>query len=430
MTTLPAKPPPPPERASDPAAPPPRTRSLKSMRRMATGLLLLMTALFVVTHVWGSEGGAWGYARAFAEAAMVGGLADWFAVTALFRRPLGLPIPHTAVIPRNQDRIADAVGRFIAENFLDPNLVEERTRDKDLAEGVGKWLSEPSQARAVAEGAVSALPGLIDAMDDETVATFLKQQAGEAANSLKAAAIVGSVLDALVQQGRHQAILDAALQEGFRLLYENEHRIRTRVRDNTGWLLRVVKVDRDVANTIIDAIEDLLHEIARDPHHPVRQRITEAVAGFAADLKDDPVMQRRVEGWITDALRHPTVSGAFEAGWREAKEGLLADCRSKDGKLVGWLEGTLKNLGEGLLREAGVRQSLNGRMRTMLVSLADRHGQDISQIVSETIRSWDTRTVVEKLEANVGKDLQFIRVNGTLIGGLVGLALHAGAELL
>jgi uncharacterized membrane-anchored protein YjiN (DUF445 family) len=412
------------------ASPAPELRALKAMRRAATGLLLAMTALFVAAHVWGTEGGWWGYVRAFAEAAMVGGLADWFAVTAIFRRPFGLPIPHTAVIPRNQPRIADAVGRFIADNFLRADLVAERVADKDLSAGLGKWLADPAQSAAVASGIVSAIPGVLDALDDETVAAFLRRQASDAASGARVAPAFGSVLDALAQQGRHQAILDALLKEGFHLLEENQHLIRSKVSDRTGWLWRMVKVDRQASDALIVAIEDLLREVAYDPRHPLRLRITDMVMQFADDLRDDPVLQRRVEGWLKEAAAHPTVAGVVEAGWAEFKTALRRDCTSPDSRLKTWFAGALANAGSGLLQDAVVRDALNGRIRSLLVQLADRHGEDVARLVSDTIRGWDAATVVEKLETNVGRDLQFIRLNGTVIGGLVGLVLHGGAELL
>src|SRR5262245_33694714 len=287
---------------------------LVRMRRLATGLLLLMTAVFIVTHIWAPKDAlwfeVWGYIRAFAEAAMVGGLADWFAVSALFRRPLGLPIPHTAVIPRNQARIADAVGRFLADNFLKADLVAERVKDKDLSEALGKCRAEPAQSGALAFELVSAVPPLLDTLDDDTVSAFLRQQAADAAEGARVAPAFGSVLEALAEQGRHQAILDALLRHGYRLLEENEYMIRARVRERSGWLMRFVSADRKVADTVIDAVADLLHDVAVDRHHPLREKLNDFVEKFASDLRDDPALQQRIAGWLREAAAHPTVAGA------------------------------------------------------------------------------------------------------------------------
>jgi uncharacterized membrane-anchored protein YjiN (DUF445 family) len=372
----------------------------------------------------------WRFVRAFAEAAMVGGLADWFAVTAIFRHPLGLPIPHTAVIPKNQDRIAEAVGRFIADNFLKPELVAERVKDKDLSEALGKWLAEPTQSTALAGGLVSAVPALLDALDDETVAAFLREQAAEAAEGASVAPAFGSVLEALAEQGRHQAILDALLKQGYRLLESNQDMIRDRIRGRSGWLMRFVSADKKVADTVIDAVNDLLYEVASNRGHPVREQLNQMVAEFADDLRSDPELQARVGSWLQDAAKHPSVAGAVEAGWVEFKAALRRDCASPEGRLRAWMQNALTNLGAGLLRETHVREALNVRLRGLLVQLAARHGEDVARLVSETIRKWDSQTIVDKLEINVGRDLQYIRLNGTIIGGLVGLVLHAGAELL
>jgi uncharacterized membrane-anchored protein YjiN (DUF445 family) len=407
---------------------------LTRMRRWATGLLLAMTVLFVVSHIWRPEGDmarvAWGYVRAFAEASMVGGLADWFAVSAIFRRPLGLPIPHTAVIPRNKDRIGEAVGRFIADNFLKPDLVAARVKDVDLSAGIGKWLADPKQSATIAGELVSGIPMLLDTLDDDTVSGFLRSQAAEAAQGTQVAPAFGSVLEALAEQGRHQALLDAALKQGFKVLQEYQGLIRVRVRERSGWLARLAGVDTKASEAIIRALEDVVYDIAGDKHHPVRQRLTEIVEKFARDLRNDPVMQARIGGWIRDAAAHPTVAGVVEAGWTEFKTALRRDCEDPNGRLRDWLSGAMTNMGEGLLRDEEVREALNKRIRALLVDLADRHGQDVAKLVSETIRAWDTQTIVEKLETNVGQDLQFIRLNGTIIGGLVGLALHAGSELM
>jgi uncharacterized membrane-anchored protein YjiN (DUF445 family) len=411
-------------RRADPQA------SLRAMRRVATGLLLAMTIMFVLTHLFTPDRGIWGYVRAFAEAAMVGGLADWFAVTAIFRRPFGLPIPHTAVIPKNQARIADSVGHFIADNFLRPDLVQARVARQDLSAAIGRWLAEPAQSRAVASAIATAIPGVLDALDDQTVAAFLRRQAADAARGTRIAPAFGSVLDVLAQQGRHQAILDALLAEGFRLLEENQHLIRDKISNRAGWLWRFVKVDKKAADTLIGAIEDLINEVSHDPDHPFRRRITAVVMDFADDLRDDPVLQKRVETWIREAVTHPSVAGTVEAGWTEFKLALRRDCANPEGRLRTWLTEMLSNAGASLAADAAVRDALNERLRALLVELARRHGQDVSKLVSDTIRGWDAHTVVEKLESNVGRDLQFIRVNGTVIGGLVGLLLHAGAQLM
>ncbi|MBI1339176.1 DUF445 family protein [bacterium] len=433
MTTTappPSAPDPPADPPIDPPVDPPVDRAFARMRLVATGALVVMTAVFVSTYVWGGDRGVWGYVRAFAEAAMVGGLADWFAVTAIFRRPLGLPIPHTAVIPKNQARIAETVGKFISTNFLDPDLLERRLADQPMAQTFGRWLAEPDQARTIASGLTDALPGLLDALDDEHIAGLLRRQFRDAESGAPLAPILGSVLEALAAQGVHQRLLDAALDEGFRLLSENQSLIRSKVRERSGWLTRLVDGDKKVSDSIIEAVEILLAEISVDQRHPVRLRASALIEEFSRDLRDSPQLQARVGGMVRDALAHESVGGAVAVGWGALKDAIRRDCAAPESAIRAWVEDALSGLARGLIDDASVQTALDHRLRALIVSLARRHGPDVAGLVADTIRSWDARTLVEKLESGVGRDLQYIRLNGTIIGGLIGLVLHAGGVLL
>lgn len=410
------------------AARTPDPPSLVRMRRAATGLLVAMTLLYIFAHVFGGDHMSWGYVRAFAEAAMVGGMADWFAVTAIFRRPFGLPIPHTAVIPKSQGRIADALGDFIAENFLEPALVQERVAKQDMALALGKWFSDPNQVTKIADGLVGAMPAILDTLDDETVAAFLRKQASSPLATQQIAPAIGNMLEAVAAQGKHQALLDAALNEGWKWLEENQETIRARVRNRTGWLWRMLTVDAQAADAMIGAMEDLIAETANDADHPLRKRVTEILAKFAEELKNAPAMHARISAMTEEVLSHPAVSEALDAAWAHVKTALRADLAKEDSQLRAWAVEGLRRVGEGLIDDATVREALNERLRALIVELADRHGKDVSRLVSDTIRAWDADTIVQKLEQNVGRDLQFIRLNGTIIGGLVGLILHAGGH--
>ncbi len=396
------------------------------MKIAAGAALVAMAALFAATHVWGEDAGVWGYVRAFAEAGLIGGMADWFAVTALFRRPLGLPIPHTAVIPNNQQRIADAVGRFVAENFLDPRLIEARLAEADPGRRVGEMLADPAQARSLSAGLVRAAPDLIALIDDDAVARFWREQIGRQASGARVGPAMGSILEALTAGGKHQILIDAAVREGFSLLEANEDRLRRAVREQSGALLRFTRMDKRVSDAVIAAVEELLHETANDPGHPLRVRITEAAREFAAGLREDDALQARVERIMADTLTHPAVADFAEQGWREAKTALLADAdRGEDSEAGRALTDALMALGRAILTEDESRAAFNARLTPLIIHLAERHGADVARLISETVASWDPATVVEKIEAGVGRDLQYIRLNGTLIGGLIGVALHA-----
>lgn len=396
------------------------------MRIAATAALVAMAFVFASTHVWGHDAGLWGYVRAFAEAGLVGGLADWFAVTAIFRHPLGIPIPHTAVIPKNKQRIADAVGRFIADNFLDPKLVEARLKDADPGEQIGRLLADPSQAKKISDGLISALPDVLSFLDDEAVARFWRERLAEQASGTRLAPAFGAVLEALTAEGKHQELLNAGLQEAFKALEENEDRVRAAVRNQTPRLLRYARMDKALADRVIAAIEELLHEMAVEPAHPMRTRITEIVDDFARGLREDSALQGRIEKIVAETLTHPAFADFARSGWRQAKAAVLIDARRKEhSDLAAHIRDGLVELGKAILSDRDARAAFNARLTPVLVHLAGRHGPDVARIVSETIAGWDAQTVVEKLEANVGRDLQYIRLNGTLIGGLVGVTLHA-----
>lgn len=401
-----------------------RSSALSLTRIVAGGLLVAMSCLYVAAVMIQAQNPLWGYARAFAEAAMVGGLADWFAVTAIFRRPLGLPIPHTAVIPRSKERIADALGEFVAVNFLAPTVIATRLQNENLALALGRQLSDPQTARRIADGVIDALPGLADVLDDEVVADFMLRQLSDIGRDKRVAPMVGRGLRLLTEGGRHQMLLDAALEEGWRALEENESVIREQVRSRTSWVWRLIALDQRAADALISSVEDLLRDIARDPAHPARERITEMLHRFADELQNSPALRTQVEAVIADTLAHPAVSVFFGELWRSLKDAVRDMAQAPQSGARDAFADAIERFGAALLDDAEVQETLNRRMRVFLSELAGRNGRDIGALISETIRSWDTQTVVEKLEQNVGADLQYIRINGTVIGGLIGLGIH------
>lgn len=401
-----------------------RALSLPAMRMIAGGLLILMSLLYLLAVSRHEDGAIWGYVRSFAEAAMVGGLADWFAVTAIFRRPLGLPIPHTAVIPRSKERIAGALGQFVTVNFLAPEVISQRLRDQDLATTLARQLADPATARRVAGGLMDALPALADLLDDEVVSDFLRRQLGDLSRGDRLSAAIGRGLKLLTEDGRHQPVLDAALVEGWRALEEHEPAIRAQVRSRTSWFWRLLSLDARASDALIGAMEKTLHDIADQPNHPARERITQLLQKFADDLQHSPTLRAHVEKFTADLLAHPAVAAYFAELWIALKSALRASAEDPGAATREALAGGIERFGNAMLSDVDVLDALNRRLRVLLTEIAGRHGGDLGRLISETIRSWDTRTVVDKLEQNVGPDLQYIRINGTIIGGLIGLAIH------
>lgn len=407
-----------------------RPLSLHAMRMLAGGLLVAMAALYLTAVLNHAQGAAWGYARAFAEAALVGGLADWFAVTAIFRHPLGLPIPHTAVIPRNQERIADSLGDFVAVNFLAPEVIGERLKDADLAGSLARQLSDPATARRIADGVIDALPSIADLLDDEVVGEFVRRQIGDFSRDERLSAAIGRGLSLLTEHGRHQPVLDAALAEGWRALEENEPAIRAQVRARTSWVWRLIALDARASDALISAIEETLRAITREPDHPARQRITAMLQKLSDDLQTSPELRAQVERIVADILSHPAVGEYLREIWRTLKAGLRASAAEPESGGRRAFADAIERFGAALATDDEVQASINRRLRALLTEISGRHGPDVGALISETIRGWDTKTVVDKLEQNVGPDLQYIRINGTIIGGLIGLAIHQSTLLL
>lgn len=398
--------------------------SLPTMRLVAGGLLVLMALLYFLAVSQSGQGAGWGYARAFAEAALVGGLADWFAVTAIFRHPLGLPIPHTAIIPRSKERIADTLGEFVSVNFLAPEVISARLRHQDLATSLGRQLADPATARRFADGVMDALPAISDLLDDEVVSDFMRRQIGEFSRDDRLSVAIGRGLKLLTEHGRHQVVLDTALTEGWRALEENEAAIRAQVRARTSWVWRLISLDARASDALISAIEDTLRQIATETDHPARKRITELLQKFSDDLQTSPELRLQIEQMVGDILAHPAVATYFAEVWRALKSTLRSDAAMPKSSARLALAEAIQRFGAALLADAAVLETLNRRLRALLTEMSGRHGRDVGALISETIRSWDTHTVVEKLEHSVGPDLQYIRINGTVIGGLIGLSIH------
>lgn len=403
------------------AAPP----ELVRMRRVAAGLLLLMAALFVVARALGPRHPGFGFVQAFSEAAMVGGLADWFAVTALFRHPLGLSIPHTAIVPRNKDRIGDTLASFLRANFLTPQVVARRMRRVDVAGAVGRFLAAPPERGRLWKGGARLFATVLESLDQKRLGGMVKTALAGQLRALDIAPLLGRSLRAAMAERRHEPLIDAVIRWIHSAVAANEAMIRQMVQERSGTLLRWTGLDETLANKIIDGLDKLVRELANDPDHPIRQRAEEALELLAYDLQHDAKMRVRVMRLKAAMLDNPAVEEWWLGIWEQARGGLLKMVRQPDVVLAGQLGEALRQLGETLQREPRLRATINRFARRAAVGLAADYGDGIVRLVSETVRSWDAETITRRLENAVGRDLQYIRINGTLVGGLVGLVIHA-----
>jgi uncharacterized membrane-anchored protein YjiN (DUF445 family) len=395
------------------------------MRIVATGLLVAMALLYVLATHLQPYNHVFGFVRAFAEAAMVGGLADWFAVTALFRHPLGLPIPHTAIIPRNKDRIGETLAAFLRDNFLIPSVVARRMRSVDVAGAAGRFLANPAPEGRLREGASRLLADLLESLDQERLGGMVKSAISARLKVLEVSPLLGKSLEAAMTDERHVPILDSIVTWAGRTLDANEDLIRDMVHTRAGWILRMAGLDEKLAEAIIDGLRKLTIDMAIDEKHPLRAKAEEALAILAWDMQHDRAMRARVDAWKNEILANPAVGEWVGGLWENSRAGLLRAARDPKTALAGRFGEALQQLGETLQSDARLKRAINQFARRTAAGAAATYGGGIVKLVSETVRSWDAETVTLRLEGAVGRDLQYIRINGTLVGGLVGLALHA-----
>src|SRR5215213_4096166 len=389
----------------------------QGMKVVATGLLVVMAGVFFAARALEPAYPWVSYVKAFAEAAMVGGLADWFAVTALFRHPLGLPIPHTAIIPRNKDRIGEALASFIRENFLIPSVVARRMQRLDVAGAAGRFL----QTRA---GASRLIADVFESLDDERLGGIVKGAISTRLRKMEVAPLLGHALASAINDDRHVPMLEAAIRWMARALEANEPLIREMVHKKANWVLKLAGLDAKLADAIIDGLKKLTSEMSTDPAHPVRVKVEEALAQLANDLQTKKETRARVEQIKEQLLDNKSVGLWIDTLWQKGRESIVKAARNPDAVLAGKLGEVLKSMGATLESDPRIRAAINQFARRAVVGMAASYGGSIVKLVSETIRSWDAQTVTNRLEAAVGRDLQYIRINGTLVGGLVGLVLH------
>ena len=397
---------------------------VRQMRVIATGLLVAMAGLFFVASALVEFHPFWGYVRAFAEAAMVGGLADWFAVTALFRHPLGLPIPHTAIIPRNKDRIGDSLAAFLRSNFLVPRIVARRMARLDVARAIGRVLASPPREGAMRAGAGKLAETLLESLGDERLGQLFKSAAAQRLKSLDVAPLAGKLMAAAMDEGRHRPMINAAILWAGRTLDANEALFRQMIHERAGSILRWTGLDETLSTKILDGIFRLLGDMAEDRNHPLRVKAEDGLAHLAQRLQTDPELQAKVAAYRDAALANPAVADWLDGLWQNARAAMLRAARDPEAVAAGKFGEAMRQMGMRLQEDVRVRIAVNRFARRATAALVASYGDGIVTLVSETVRTWDARTVTGRLENAVGRDLQYIRINGTLVGGLVGVVIH------
>jgi uncharacterized membrane-anchored protein YjiN (DUF445 family) len=419
---------------ADSAADAERRTGLRRMKVVALGFLVGATVIFLVS-TWaqsnGASGGApWiGYVRAAAEAGMVGALADWFAVTALFKHPLGIPIPHTAIIKRKKDQLGEGLGTFVRENFMSPEVVEAKLRGAEVAGRMGKWLSEPSHAERVAAEASTVLRVLVEMLRDEDIQQVLDRMIVKRIAEPQWGPPIGRVLASLLEEGRQEALIQLLADRAFEWsLNSGEVIERVIERDSPTWSPRWV--DHLVGDRIHRELMDFTDKVRRNPDHELRRSATKFLFEFADDLQHDKATIDRAENVKDQIMAREEVAKAAETAWSAAKRILLESVDDPSSALRSRIADSVVHIGESLRDDADLRDKVDNWIVRAAQHLVEQYGTEITAIITETIERWDADEASRRIELHVGRDLQFIRINGTVVGSLAGLAIYSIAQLL
>ena len=405
-----------------------RQRNLDRMKIRATGLLVLMGIVFIVARAYEVQYPWLGYVRATAEASMVGGIADWFAITALFRHPLNIPIPHTAIIPNRKDRIGRSLGNFVQNNFLSPEVLTTKLRAAQISRRAAEWLSAPEHARTAAQYITSVLRGAGNVVRDEDVHALLDRTVVEPLRQMPIAPVLAKGLGLLTVDDRHQQLLDRVIQGLSRLVAENEALIRDRIAQESPWWVPKVVDDR-IHQKVLGGIERTLFEVAEDPDHPLRHQFDELLADWIVQLQESPEVIARAEA-IKHQVLDPDTSGRLAASiWSELKEILGRQTSGSNDSAPGAVARGLSALGAAALEDDALLEKVDGWVIGAVLRVVEQHRGEVGQLIAQTVSSWDPAETSRRIELLVGRDLQFIRINGTLVGGLVGLLIYTATQL-
>ena len=407
-----------------------RRTGLVRMKLIATGLFLVAAAVFLACVLLGNDAGPWvGYVRATAEASMVGALADWFAVTALFRHPLGIPIPHTAIIPRRKDQIGEALGVFVQRNFLTRSVLAEKLRSIGVARRTGEWLADPEHARRLGDNLGAALTGFSQVLRDDDVQAFVDQLVSSRIRSTPAAPLLAKVLEIAVEGGHHQDVLSSGLRGLSRFLDDNKAVLRAKLgQESPEWVPEWV--DDRVFAKAFSALQKFVGEVAATPDHELRRALDLRLQDYIVALRTDPAAAERLEVVKAEILEHPSVREWSASLWGGLKKSLLELANDPSSELRQRFQSSIVHFGQTLRDDPELQAKLDRWVEGAASYVVEQYSDDIADLVSGTVAKWDAVETSNRIELQVGRDLQFIRINGTVVGGLAGLVIYTVAQLI
>jgi uncharacterized membrane-anchored protein YjiN (DUF445 family) len=418
--------------APSPFAPRPqdaeRQAQLDAMKQKATGLLAFAAASFVAARVYEGRYPWLGFVRATAEASVVGGLADWFAVTALFRHPLGIPIPHTAIIGRQKDRIGRIIGNFVQQHFLAREAVAAKLRGMRIAERVARWIAVPEHGQRVASQVASGVAKTLEALPDEQIRELIQQGARDRIRATRVAPVLGKTLALVVAGDRYQELLNQTIKLAAQAVSENRELIRQRVRAASPWWVPGV-VDERIYQRIVVAIENLLHDITGDPAHPLRAKFDTALKEFVDRLQHSPEAGARAEALKEEVFSDAAIAELTAWVWDATRRAVAGYATRSEGSEPGPLARGLSAFGQTLLDNPRQLEEIEAAAIELVGDVIEQHRHEVADLIAQTVARWDAEATSRRMELAVGRDLQFVRINGTLVGGLVGLLIYAVPRL-
>jgi uncharacterized membrane-anchored protein YjiN (DUF445 family) len=405
-----------------------RQAQLDAMKRRATLLLVAATVLFIIARLLESRFGWLDVVRATMEAAMVGGLADWFAVTALFRHPLGIPIPHTAIVPARKDRVGRTLGAFVQRNFLSRDVIEHRLRSMQVGRRLAEWLADADNARSISRNAAGAMSSAAQMLRDEDVQEVIDRSLATRIRSMRLAPLLGKVLVVMTEDDRHQEVLDEVIELASRTVNDNSDLIRERIEQETPWWLPAA-VDDKIFKRVLGAIQRLLAELSADRYHPLRSRFDESLHAFIDRLNTSPEFAARVDAWKEDFLDNEAARKFSASLWEEGKAALARYASNPGDAAPTAIEHALTTFGRKALDDPELLARMDEFAVDVAAFLVARYQDEVADLIASTVASWDPELTSRRVELAIGRDLQFIRINGTIVGGLAGLVIYAISKL-
>lgn len=403
-----------------------KRRGVRRMKTIATGMLLLVAVIYVLA-TWAEKSGAggWvGYVAAAAEAGMVGALADWFAVTALFRRPMGLPIPHTAIIPTKKDQLGVSLGDFVGENFLSSEVVKNRLGAVRLGSRLGSWLAEPAHADRVTDELSTALRGALTVLRDSDVQAIVGEAITRRADAQEIAPGLGKMLERIVEDGGHKRVVDLVCVRAHDWLVAHDAQVMDAVQGGApGWTPRFV--DKRVGERVFKELLRFVTEMRDMPEHPARGAVDRFLSDFAADLQSDTDTRARVERLKSDILGRSEVQDLITSAWTSVRQMIVAAAEDERSELRLRVRAALLSLGSRMATDGRLQAKVDGWVEGAAVYVVTTYRDEITSLITDTVAGWDAEHTSKKIEAHIGRDLQFIRINGTVVGSLAGLVIYA-----